>query len=269
MFELLRALIALLGTAAAGWIDFKTSDIPDKLVAGMIILAFGFHFTEFFLTGSPANLQSAFFYSVIFGIFSLAMYYGKAWGGGDGALLVAVVALLPASPFGISIIPFPLFYLLSVFSIGIFYSTFYMIWKIGGNEKVKFELRKDFKGVSLISATTFLSLLSIVFFAITQNIFSLALAFGFSFPLLEKLQKLSEKVFKKKISTKNLKVDDMLGEDLPALKIKKLLRGLTEQEVKLIKKKMKFVVVADGVRFGPVFFFALIFSLLLQIYLFL
>ena len=79
---------------------------------------------------------------------------------------------------------------------------------------------------------------------------------------MEKLQKLSEKVFKKKISTKNLKVDDMLGEDLPKLGIKKLLRGLTEKEVALIKRKMKFVVVADGVRFGPVFFFALVFSLI-------
>ncbi len=267
MFEFLRMVIALLGTALAGWIDFKTSDIPDKLVAGMIILAFGFHFAEFFLTGSAANLQSAFFWSVIFGIFSLVMYYGKAWGGGDGALLVSVAALLPASPFGISIIPFPLFYLLSVFFIGIFYSTFYMIWKIGENEKAKFELQKDFKGISVVSATTFLSMLSIFFFAVTQNIFSLALAFGFSFPLLEKLQKLSEKIFKKKIPVKDLRANDMLGEDLPKLGIKKLLRGLTAEEVKLIKKKMKFVVVADGVRFGPVFFFALLISLLVGYFL--
>ncbi len=269
MFELLRTAIALVGTAAAGWIDFKTSDIPDKLVAAMIILAFGFHFAEFFLTGSATNLQSAFFYSVIFGIFSLLMYYGKAWGGGDGALLTAVAALLPASPFSVSLIPFPLFYLLSVFFIGIFYSVFYIIWKINENEKIRFELTKDFKEISLISTTTFLSLLSIIFFTATQNVFSLAFAFGLSFPLLEKLQKLSEKIFKKKISTKYLKVDDMLGEDLPKLGIKKLLRGLTEKEVKLIKRKMKFVVIADGVRFGPVFFFALIFSLLLQNYLFL
>ena len=262
MFELLRIAIALAGTAAAGWIDFKTSDIPDKLVAAMIILAFAFHGAEFYLTGSAANFQSAFFYSVIFGIFALIMYYGKAWGGGDGALLTAVVALLPGAPFGNSFFPFPLIYLVSVFSIGIFYSVFYMLWKINSVASVRKEFFSDFKKVSIVSATTFLSAISFLIFAMTRNIFILPFALGFSFPLLEKLQKLSEKIFKRKIPTKNLKVDDMLGEDLPELKIKKLLRGLTEKEVALIKRKMKFVVVADGVRFGPVFFFALVLGLI-------
>ncbi len=269
MFELLLMAIALLGTALAGWIDFKTSDIPDKLVAAMIILAFAFHGLEFFLTGSAQNLHSAFFYSVVFGIFSLIMYYGKAWGGGDGALLTGVVALLPANPLAQTIFPFPLIYLFSVFLVGIFYSVFYLLWKINSVAGVRKEFFADFKGVSVISATAFLSAVSFLAFAATQNIFLLAPALAFAFPLLEKMQKLSEKIFKKNISTKNLKVDDMLGEDLPALKIKRLLRGLTESEVKLIKRKMKFVVVADGVRFGPVFFFALAASLLLQNYLFL
>ena len=262
MFELLRTVIALLGTAAAGWIDFKTSDIPDKLVAAMIGLTFAFHGIEFYLTGSAANLQSAFFYFVIFGIFSLVMYFGKAWGGGDGALLTAVSVLLPGAPFGNSIFPFPLIYLFSVFFVGIFYSVFYLLWKINSVSNVKREFLSDFKGISVISASTFLSAISFIIFVFTQNIFILPFALGFAFPILEKLQKLSEKVFKKKISTKNLKVDDMLGEDLPKLGIKKLLRGLTEKEVALIKRKMKFVVVADGVRFGPVFFFALVFSLI-------
>ncbi len=261
--------IALLGTATAGWIDFKTSDIPDKLVAAMIILAFAFHGLEFFLSGSAANLQSAFFYLVIFGIFSFAMYFGKAWGGGDGALLTAVATLLPTAPFGSSLLPFPLTYLFSIFLVGIFYSVFYMLWKINSVAGVRKEFSADFKGVSFVSSTSFLSAISFIIFAFTQNIFVLPLALGFAFPLLEKMQKLSEKIFKKKISTKNLKVDDMLGEDLPALKIKRLLRGLTEKEVALIKRRMKFVVIADGVRFGPVFFFALVFSLLLQNYLFL
>src|SRR3989344_2726467 len=268
MFEILRTAIALLGTAAAGWIDFKTSDIPDKIVAGMIALGFVFHFAEFYLTGSAGNLQSAFFYSVIFALFGAAMYFGKAWGGGDGALLTAVVALLPANPLAQTFLPFPLIYLVSVFSVGIFYSVFYMIWKINSVAGIRKEFFADFKGVSLVSASTFLSAISFLAFAATQNIFLLAPALGFAFPILEKLQKLSEKIFRKKVSTKNLKFDDMLGEDLPALGIKKLLRGLTKEEVALIKKKMKFVVIADGVRFGPVFFFALIFSFLLQNYLF-
>ncbi|HLE07468.1 MAG TPA: prepilin peptidase [archaeon] len=269
MFEILLTAIALVGTASAGWVDFKTSDIPDRIVASMIALAFVFHSAEFYLTGSAGNLQSAFFYFVIFGIFSFAMYFGKAWGGGDGALLTAVSVLLPGAPFGSSSFSFPLIYLFSVFFVGIFYSVFYMLWKINSVAGVRKTFFLDFKGVSFISTTTFLSIISFIIFVFTQNIFVLPFALGFAFPILEKLQKLSEKIFKKKISTKNLRVDDMLGQDLPALKIKRLLRGLTEKEVALIKKKMKFVVITDGVRFGPVFFFALVFSLIMQNYLFL
>src|SRR3989338_5549832 len=101
MFEILLTAIALVGTASAGWVDFKTSDIPDRIVASMIALAFVFHSAEFYLTGSAGNLQSAFFfffifhseefylpgsagnlqsaffYFVIYGIFSFAMYFGK------------------------------------------------------------------------------------------------------------------------------------------------------------------------------------------------
>lgn len=266
MFELLRIAIALLGTAFAGWIDFKTSNIPGWIVASMIVLAFALHGTEFFLTGNPANLQAAIFYSVIFAIFGLAMFYGRAWCDGDGALLIAVVALLPSAT---SLIPFPLFYLLSVFSIGLLYSVAYMLWKISENQKVKKELLSGLRGNSFLSMTTALSVILFLVSAFTVNIFILPFALGFAFPFMDKLQKLSKKIFLKRIPTKNLKVDDMLGEDLPKLKIKKMMRGLNEKEVLLIRKKIKFVTIADGVHFGPVFFFALVLSLFATNYFFL
>lgn len=266
MFELLRAALALLGTALAGWIDFKTSDIPDKIVAAMLVLAFAFHGAEFFLTGNSANLQSAFLYSIIFAIFGALMYFGRAWGGGDGALLTAVVALIPSTG---SSVPFPIIYFASVFAVGLVYSTAYLLWKIWENPKVRLELAQNLKGNSFLSASTFLSAIFFLAAALTANIFVLPFALGFAFPLMDKLQKLSQKIFLKRISAKKLKENDMLGEDLPKLGIKKMIRGLTKDEAALIKKKINFITIADGVHFGPVFFFALMLSLLAQNYFFL
>ena len=71
------------------------------------------------------------------------------------------------------------------------------------------------------------------------------------------------KGFYKKIPVKDLKVDDMLGENIPKLSLsQKILRGLTAEEVKKIKKLKKYVVIKEGIRYGPVFPIALILTLI-------
>ena len=68
--------------------------------------------------------------------------------------------------------------------------------------------------------------------------------------------------FYKKIPVSKLKVDDMIGEDIPRLKIyKKFLRGLSKEEVKKIKKIKKYVIIREGIRYGIVFPLALLFTL--------
>jgi hypothetical protein len=71
------------------------------------------------------------------------------------------------------------------------------------------------------------------------------------------------KGFYKKIPVSKLKIDDMIGEDIPKLKIyKKFIRGLTKKEVQKIKKMKKYVIIREGIRFTPVFFISLIITLL-------
>ncbi|MEM5784482.1 MAG: A24 family peptidase [Candidatus Aenigmatarchaeota archaeon] len=63
-----------------------------------------------------------------------------------------------------------------------------------------------------------------------------------------------EKIFIKKINSKNLKVGDVLGEDIKSLNLSsKRIKGLTETDIKKIQKLKKYVKIKDGVRFGPVF----------------
>ena len=71
-----------------------------------------------------------------------------------------------------------------------------------------------------------------------------------------------KKGFYKRIPVSKLRVDDMIGEDIPKLKVyKREIRGLTEKEVRKIKKYRKYVTIKEGVRYGPVFFLTLIFML--------
>jgi hypothetical protein len=93
----------------------------------------------------------------------------------------------------------------------------------------------------------------------------LALLLLVSVPVWQ-LSVFAERAFYRKISTRQLKPGDMLGEDLPKLKLwKRELRGLTAAEISRIRKYKRAVMTRSGVRYTPVFFLALLFLLLLGI----
>ena len=84
-----------------------------------------------------------------------------------------------------------------------------------------------------------------------------------------RLKILITKGYYRKISVSKLKVDDMIGEDIPKLKIyKKFIRGLTKKEVRKIKKIRKYVIIKEGIRYGIVFPLTLLFTLLFGDFLF-
>ena len=69
-------------------------------------------------------------------------------------------------------------------------------------------------------------------------------------------------MFYRRIPVSKLKVDDVLGEDLPRLKLfKKKIKGLTKEDIKKIKRYKKFVTVTEGIPTGIVFPIALAFTL--------
>jgi hypothetical protein len=74
-----------------------------------------------------------------------------------------------------------------------------------------------------------------------------------------------------RIPTSKLKVDDMIGEDIPKLGIyKRFIRGLKKEEVKKIKRMKKYVTIREGIRYGMVFPITLILTLFFgDIFLFL
>jgi hypothetical protein len=81
-----------------------------------------------------------------------------------------------------------------------------------------------------------------------------AVLLSFTMIVLWKFAKSMDNGFYKRIPTSKLRVDDMIGEDIPKLRIyKRLIKGLTKEQVVKIRKMKRYVMVKEGVRYGLVF----------------
>lgn len=266
MFETIKLGIALGGSIICGLYDLKTSDMLDALAISMIIAGIGIHAYESYLLSSLEPLLNSLTVGFFFLIFGLFMYYAGYWGGGDGELLVAIGVLLPTGLTGS--LSFSLNFFINTFIVGGIYSIIYAFFVAYKNKRIKAEffksVKRDKKIIILTTGVTFLSfsLLSYIFgrfiftIIITSLIFLMFILFRFA-RVVEKYG------FYKKIHVSQLKEGDVIGEDIPKLRIyKKLIRGLTKDEINKIRKIRKYVIIREGVRYGPVFPLALIVTLL-------
>jgi prepilin signal peptidase PulO-like enzyme (type II secretory pathway) len=265
MFELIRLAIALGGSAAAGLWDLKTSEIPDSVCIAMIALGLSLFGLEGMLTGNWSGLIMSLVVGGAFLTFGLLMYFGGQWGGGDGELLVAIGVLLPAWPLTqISIFPMPLALFINLFFVGAIYAIFYALWLTAGNKKIRkqffIKLRASMRAI-IIAA---LGAAAIAVFVLWSFYALLLLVLAAALPPLYILLKTVEAGFYRRINTARLKPGDMIGQDIPELRINcRCIRGLTAAEIKQIRKLRRYVTIREGVRFGPVFPIALVVTLVL------
>ncbi|MBU5557639.1 MAG: A24 family peptidase [Candidatus Aenigmatarchaeota archaeon] len=267
MFELLRVAIALVGSAGAGLWDLKTTNIPDWVCAVMIatgLLLFGIEGAQ---TGDWSGLTMSVVVGGIFALFGLGMYLTGQWGGGDGELMAAIGVLLPLWPFGqMSVFPMPLAFFINVFFVGAIYTVGYAAVLACSKPTLRAAISHKVKAdahiivpisIGVTAAVAVLWSMSGMAWLVILPLVVIAM------PILYRMLNAVEKSFYVRIPASKLKVDDMLGEDIPRLKLyKKYIRGLTATEVKKIRKYRSYVMIRDGVRFGIVFHIALIVTLL-------
>ncbi|MFZ3077292.1 MAG: prepilin peptidase [Candidatus Aenigmatarchaeota archaeon] len=274
-FSYVYIAIALGGATICGLYDLKTTNMLDRLAIAMIALGFGLHAVESLLTGSVMPIVLSLAAAGAFFAFGFFMYKAGYWGGGDGEILIAIGALMPYAPFQAALSPlslsFSLDFFMNSFIVGGFYSIVYA-GVIGiMNRKVLAEfsrkMKAEAKSTFMLVAGTFLVLWSVLYLFPANGLrfFPVLMSVLLFFMLaLFKFAKVVEDVgFYRRIPVSKLKVDDMVGEDLPKLKIyKKIIRGLTPKEVAMIRKAKKYVIVREGVRYSIVFALALAFTLL-------
>ena len=216
-----------------------------------------------FSTGDFTNLIDSLLYGGLFLAFGLLMYFTGQWGGGDGELLVAMGVVTPTLSFVNTFFPFAISFFINTFFIGAAYSIVYSLVLAYRNKEISkrfFDNLRDTRILIGLSVSLFFSIL----FIIVSQFILFAIAFlSFILIFFYKFSKTIEESFYVKIPVSKLKVDDMLGEDIPSLKLyKKYIKGLTKEQVKLIKKRRKHVVVREGIRYGIVFPLTFVFTLL-------
>ncbi len=274
-FSYIYIAIALGGGIVCGLYDLKTTNMLDRFAIAMIALGLGLHALESLLIGSIMPLVLSLIASGAFFAFGLFMYKAGYWGGGDGEILIAMGALLPYAPFqavlSLTSLSFSFDFFVNSFIVGGIYSIIYagVIGLTNKSVRKAFlkKMRLEAGSTAMLTVATFLILSSILFMFPTGLSFlfpaTITLLLFFMLALFKFAKVVEDVGFYRRIPVSKLKVDDMIGEDLPRLRIyKKIIRGLTPREVAMIKRTKKFVLVREGVRYSIVFALALAFTLL-------
>lgn len=238
--------------------DIKKREIANWLNFSLAIFALGFRFF-YSLFG---DLGYGFFYQGLigFGVFFLLgnlFYYGKVFAGGDAKLMISLGAVIPFSESifaNLNLVV--LFFSLFLFA-GAIYGVVSSLF-LGIKNRKKFvkefskqlDSRKKFICVFLLFGIIFLALSFFEFICI-----SLAILF-FVLPYLYLAAKaIDESCMVKRVNTKNLTEGDWLYRDIRFSRklIKARWDGLSKEEINLIRRKKRIVLIRQGIPFSPVF----------------
>jgi len=273
MLEILFFIVAIIGSAAAGFYDLKTTEIPDEIPYVMIVIGIVGHVIKSYLVWSywPFLLSSIIGLSYL--AFGFIMYYIGQWGGGDAKILSAIGFLVPVLPQQLNIelfFPFSLSFFFNLFLVGAIYMVVYAFALSFINKKIWTAFFKDLKAnarmiliynSALVASIILMGLLFARYLKfLPLTIFTvLVLTVGITSAGLYVLWKFVKAVevvgFKKKIPVSKLRIGDVPD-------YFKKWEGITEKEMRKIKKSgKKYIWIKEGVRFAPAFPIALIFTL--------
>lgn len=259
--------IAFVGTTIAALWDLKTTEVPDQLPYAMIAFALLFYSYQSITESNIWPVLNSLIYGLSFLAFGGLMYYLGQWGGADALILASMGFLLSAIP-RFTFLPFSISYLINLFIVGTLYMIVYAFFFALINKKIFSKFFQELKSSANILMVSVIGLFALFYVAgltidkILYGTVDLVKAFFTSFyPLLlvsglYLVWKFSKSVenhgFRKKIPVNQLKVGDMLA-------FERKLKGITEEELKKIKKsKKKYIEIKEGVRFAPAFVLALV-----------
>lgn len=265
MFELISAVIALVGTAIVSYADYKTGYMPDRYTHAMIIIgALLLPFHAGLEKAVPHYLAALVTFVVLF----LFYIFGQL-GGGDVKLFTALTLLIPVYPvslvqFGFSptIAPYP--FIVSVFFAAVvmamlFVSSGYLLRLYRDRKKIAGVHAKVVKG--LLFALLTLPLIGLwVWMNSRMAVMGLPLVLG-AFAMAFKEDILRLYVVKRK-AVKDLNDDDVLALEFISASVKNKLglgsrRTFLEMELKELKNRarkagVKQLVVQEYLpKFGP------------------
>ncbi len=243
--------------------DFRSREVSNWLNFSLIsfVLAYRAIYSiiskdiMFFVLGALGVL--------FFVIIAYALYYGRAFAGGDAKLLMGLGGIFPYVAIK-DIFFIGVGFVFILFLAGAVYSLLYTAFLVFKNkESFGMEFKKQFLKYKLLFASAII--LAFIFQALIQ--FYTSDVFGFIsilivlFPLiLIYVKAVESSCMIKLISPERLGEGDWLMEDVRVggKTIKKTVHGLTLKDIHYLKIHKKKVWVREGIPFTPAFLFALI-----------
>ena len=256
MFEIFAILLAFIGSTVAGIWDLFTTEVPDEVLAVMI----SFGIFTWYIHALTAGDFVPLFFSLTIGTFVLALglilYKFGHWGGADAWLLAAIAYIIPIYNGGIFMFDYIFNFLIVSSAYMIIYASILGIMNRGVFSYFVDDIKNNWKILAFILVILWGSLIIFVF---AYRILTL--------PLIEVLvlitllvlfwryaKVIDKRVFRKRVRTSELRVGDVLDD--------MIWKGITESDIKRIRRDKKFVVIKEGIRLVPAFPIALVVTLL-------
>jgi Flp pilus assembly protein protease CpaA len=261
-------ILAFVFTTAAVVQDLKRREVANWINFSFIASALAYRAFYASINKSLNFLILGFAGLVVFFILAHILYYSRAFAGGDAKLLMGYGIILPYQNYQ-SLLILSIVFIFLLFAVGAVYSLTYSI-AIAIKNKTKFKkeislLAKKHKSLALTLVV--LTILSIVVYQM------------FSLILFLLLLTLLTYIYTKSIDTcmivltppTKLTEGDWILDDIKISKnktVKKTVHGLSSNDIKLLKKHKKKILVKTGIPFTPAFLISLIvmvfFFLILQ-----
>ncbi|MCK4968545.1 MAG: prepilin peptidase [Candidatus Aenigmarchaeota archaeon] len=289
--EQLLFFVAMAGAAIGGYLDLKTTEIPDYVPIAMTLVGVIIHGFIAYLLGISYFLWPL-LVAFMFLVFGYALYYTGQWGEADVLLLAAVGFLIPypLSFFSGAMVfwLFPVFYLVNTFIVGGSYSILYaFIVSVRTRgffatyfNDLKKNIRSFFKiSVYVITGITLLSVSVYKWFGLPINYvynqilffipFMVVVYFFYRFAHI-----VDHFAFRVQVNSKDLAEGDVLAEDVKLKNetyFSNLFIGLGKIEIAKIiaEHPKKKIWIKEGIRYAPTFFLTLLFMWLFGNVLFL
>lgn len=251
--------------------DFQTREVPDLLSYGLILTGFSLNIIlSLWHENSTFIIESIAGFALCFVLGAILFYTGQ-WGGGDAKLIWGIGATI-GLPLSLETMPFLILFIINSFLVG---AAFGVVWMLALAIKNYHEFIKDAKQkIKQHKKIIYIFIASFVVITITPIFFSpgvtdiLAIYIAFMFLLLLlpvlmfSIRLVEAKYMYREINPTELVPGDWIVENEATKKIGYDIpkTGIPPEDIEILKnnKKIKNVLVKEGIPFVPSFFLSFI-----------
>lgn len=278
VYFIILTIIILIGLIIATITDFKIREVPDWLSYSLIAIGLGLNLIFSFVYGNYWFFINSLAGFALFLAFGLVMFYTGQWGGGDSKILMGLGALM-GFDFRFIKFPFMITFFINILIVGAIYGLLWSLFLVLKNWKKFYKkFRKTLHSAKILKLKAYLIgiiILMLILFSLNRkNIFgflflSLALMALVTFYLWVFVKAVEKTCMLKLVTPDKLTEGDWIaknvkykGEYLCGPKDLGIEKKQIRQLMKLYKqKKIKNILIKEGIPFVPSFLMAYIVSL--------